>query len=201
MKNKSFKTTVDIPNRKNMFSLEGIDGSGKTTQRDLISKELNALGYNTVAVASPSSGLLGEFVRNNMKNLQSWERNTIFLMDFIHVLRENSDNSTILLWDRYIDSGYVSNRDMSIDEAIDWLSSLPNATKTYLLDIDPSDVIKTRGESVHDHSADTQWQNFKRQRYLELVERFPERIVMIDANQDPQEITKIIVADILNSLD
>jgi len=192
---------IHVPQRKNMFSLEGIDGSGKSTQLRNVANALSGLGIESLSVASPSTGLIGEFVRNNMKRLFGWERNALFLMDFIHVLQENSDPSKILLWDRYVDSGYVSNRDMTIDQAVEWLSILPDATKTFLLDIDPKLVVMNRSESAHDHSNDLIWQQFKRDRYETLVEMFPDRIVRIDACQNPDAITDQIVSVIYENIE
>lgn len=192
---------VDIPQRKNMFALEGIDGSGKSTQSENITRRLEGLGITVARVASPSDGVIGSFVRQNMRKLDSWERNALFLMDFIHTLKEHPDSKEVLIWDRYVASGYTSNKDMTLLQAVQWLSSLPQPTRTYLLDIEPSAVIETRSESVHDHSSDTSWQDYKRARYLELIDLFPGQIQLVDASRNPEEITELITKDILLNIE
>lgn len=194
-------TQIDFPNeRTNMFALEGLDGSGKTTQSYELIRYFEGLGIKATRVTSPSEGMIGTFVRNNMRKLESWERNALFLMDFIHTLRQHPDNDKVLIWDRYIASGHTSNKDMTLEEAINWLSILPEPTQTYLLDIDPVKVVTERGESVHDHSSDIGWQEFKRKRYESLCDLFPNQISIIDATGSKNDITERIGQDIISRI-
>jgi dTMP kinase len=192
---------IEIPQRNNMFAIEGIDGSGKSTQSKEVVRRLEELGIQATRVTSPSDGVTGQFVRKNIKTLKYWERNALFLLDFIHSLRDHPDSDEVLIWDRYVASGYTSNKDMTIPQAIEWLSSLPQPTRTYLLDIEPNAVLKLREDSAHDHSADTSWQEFKRGRYMELASLFPGQIQVIDAIEEPEKITEIIIKDIVSHIE
>jgi thymidylate kinase len=89
---------------------------------------------------------------------------------------------------------------MTIDEALTWLSVLPQPTKTFFLDIDPRTVLETRVDSVHDHSSDLKWQTYKRDRYTILATMFSDRIIKIDATQEPDIITTKIAGIIADNV-
>jgi len=191
---------VEVPVPKVHFSLEGIDGVGKTTQFIKLGKELLSRGLHVQMGKSPSSTPLGEFLRHNMGSLKTWERNTLFLMDMIAILRDNNGSNRILIWDRYKDSNRVANKDMSLEEAEESVVCLPEANKTFLLDLDPEIIITQRQDSEHRHSLDLDWQREKRRRYLALADRDKPRIVVVDANQSEETIAQFIAGNIVYDL-
>ena len=185
---------ITIPDQQNIYSFEGIDGSGKSTQVSRVQLALAQRGVEAGTAASPSSNLLGTFLRENLHKLEAWQRHSLFVMDMADILIKsaNLNPGRIILWDRYIDSNVVSNKDTSPEEAARWVASLPVPRKTFFFDISPEEILKKRVESVHDHSADTEWQQLKYDRYKELAARDSQRIVTIDANQEREIITQII---------
>ena len=191
---------VQVPTPKAHFSLEGIDGVGKTTQFSRLEKELIARGIPIQLGKSPSPTLLGEFLRNNMGSLKTWERNALFLMDMIAILKDNEGSGKILIWDRYKDSNRVANKDMSLAEAEESVISLPETNRTFLLDLDPEIIVSSRKESLHGHSLDLDWQRERRRRYLDLAERDKPRVVVVDANKGEEEITTFIADSIIEDL-
>lgn len=191
---------VEVPTPKAHFSLEGIDGVGKTTQFSRLEKELVARGVPIRLGKSPSPTALGEFLRSNMGSLKTWERNALFLMDMIAFLKDNEGSEKVLLWDRYKDSNRVANKDMTLEQAEESVVCLPETNRTFLLDLDPEIVVSGRKESLHGHSLDLEWQREKRKRYLDLAERDKPRIVVVDANKSENEITDFIATFIVNDL-
>lgn len=191
---------VEVPTPKAHFSLEGIDGVGKTTQFLRLERELLLRSVPLQLGKSPSPTPLGEFLRNNMGNLKTWERNTLFLMDMIAILKDNEGTDRVLVWDRYKDSNRVANKDMSLEEAEQSVACLPETNRTFLLDLDPEIVIAQRKESLHGHSMDLDWQREKRKRYLDLAERDKPRIVVVDASQTEESITQFIADSIVTDL-
>lgn len=191
---------VEIPTPKVHFSLEGIDGVGKTTQLIRLEKELILRSIPVQIGKSPSPTPLGEFLRSNMGSLKKWERNTLFLMDMIGILRDNNGTGKVLVWDRYKDSNRVANKDMDISEAELSVACLPETTRTFLLDLDPEVIVATRQESLHDHSLDLDWQREKRRRYLALAERDNPRIVVVDASMKEEQISEYISQSIIKDL-
>lgn len=191
---------VDVPVPEAHFSLEGIDGVGKSTQFIRIEKKLILNNISLQTGKSPSSTPLGEFLRSNMGNLKTWERNSLFLMDMIGILKNNEGSGKVLLWDRYKDSNRIANKDMTILEAEKSVAILPETTRTFLLDIDPEIIIASRKESLHGHSLDLDWQREKRQRYLSLAERANPRIIVVDATAKIDSITEFIAQSIIKDL-
>ena len=191
---------VDVPVPEAHFSLEGIDGVGKSTQFIRIEKKLILNNISLQTGKSPSSTPLGEFLRSNMGNLKTWERNSLFLMDMIGILKDNEGSGKVLLWDRYKDSNRIANKDMTILEAEKSVAILPETTRTFLLDIDPEIIIASRKESLHGHSLDLDWQREKRQRYLSLAERANPRIIVVDATAKIDSITEFISQSIIKDL-
>lgn len=191
---------VEVPTPKAHFSLEGIDGVGKTTQFSRLEKELIARGVPIQLGKSPSPTVLGEFLRHNMGELKTWERNALFLMDMIAILKDNEGSGKVLLWDRYKDSNRIANKDMTLEEAEESVACLPETNRTFLLDLDPEIVISSRKESLHGHSLDLDWQKEKRKRYLDLAERDKPRIVVVDASKGEEEITGFIASSVIKDL-
>lgn len=187
---------------KNMFSLEGIDGSGKTTQTPFIKESLERAGFTVRIFKNPSTGLLGEFIRKNVRLFEPWLRNRLFILDMQATLmnqEKNHDPNTILIWDRYIDSFYASNQEMTISNAVNLVANMPVPAKTFWLDIDPMIVLSQRSEATDDHS-DPEWLSLKQHRYGELFQRYPQRIVRIDGQQSINKITNQIVDEIIKTM-
>ena len=72
--------------------------------------------------------------------------------------------------------------------------------KTFLLDIDPEiGLARIKNNNRETNRLDDEGLNFHknvRKYYLEIAKMFPDRIVIINANQTPNEILR----DILNNL-
>jgi len=184
---------------KNMFSIEGIDGSGKTTQIPLIRDSLQEAGFTVRIFKSPNTNLLGEFIRKNVRTFDPWLRNKLFILDMQATLMDqekNLDLNAILLWDRYIDSFYASNREMTLKEADSLVVEMPLPVRTFWLDIEPTIVLAQRKETINEHS-DSEWLNLKQQRYRELLQNNPQRIVRVDGRQPKEMVTSEIVDEII----
>lgn len=191
---------IEVPTPEAHFSLEGIDGVGKTTQFIRLERELLSRSIPVQMGKSPSSSPLGEFLRHNMGSLKTWERNTLFLMDMIAILEDNEGTNRVLIWDRYKDSNRVANKDMTLEEAEESVICLPETIRTFLLDLDPEVIVRSRQGSLHPHSMDLDWQREKRRRYLDLAERHTPRIVVVDATMREEQITEFIAQKIVSDL-
>lgn len=185
--------------KRNMFSLEGIDGVGKTTQAPLIKDVLESYGFAAHLLKSPDTTLLGEFIRANVRHLDPWVRNQLFLLDIQATLRRfRYEADVVLIWDRYIDSFYASNPEMTLDEAEELVRPLARPYRTFWLDIDPSVIFDRRKQSL-DHHSDPIWLQLKVDRYRQLYALHPSRIIRIDADRPKASVTEQITNTIMDS--
>jgi len=184
-----------------IFSLEGIDGSGKSTQQGLVAAELLEDGIQIATPTSPSHGVLGEFIREQVLDLDPWLKTRLFMLDISYeneiISRRPELRAT--LWDRYIDSFYTSNEEMSVADAEAATVELEPPIKTFILDVQVSLIMDSRTE-VHDHHTIPEWLEMKRSRYLEVADIYPDRVEVIDGSSDMGVISQHIARVIRSNL-
>ena len=94
------------------ITFEGIDGCGKTTQIELISKHLNNNNVNNKIVREPGSNNISEKIREillDKNNVITFETETLlFLSARSHlvdsIIKKELENNVFILCDRFIDS-------------------------------------------------------------------------------------------------
>ena len=94
------------------MSFEGIDGSGKTTQAELLAESLRADGADVVATREPGGTVVGERIRELLlgagPRISPWAETALFaaaraqLVD--EVIRPALDRGVDVVSDRYVDS-------------------------------------------------------------------------------------------------
>ena len=155
--------------------LEGIDGSGKSTQIELLEKWLINIGYKPFKVSEPTESEVGELIRKMLRSSNASEINfqitlallfaadRMFLMDKI---RKAESEGKIVISDRCFYSSIVYQND---DE---WISQLNKHAKipdlTILLDLE-IDTALGRCEGK-DHFENKVFLEKIRKKYLKLAE-------------------------------
>ena len=148
--------------------LEGIDGSGTTTQAARLTKYLTDRGVNTVSVFEPSSAFLGPVLRSILKMEEGWEvpyakenkgafrtmMALLFSADRVdHCYRQINpllDEGTTVVCDRYWLSTLAYQtpgvREVGFVSTSVWLNTLRRhcllPDVTFLLDLHPEDALK-----------------------------------------------------------
>ena len=194
------------------ITLEGVEGSGKSTIINFIKDSLETSGRKVVVTREPGGIDIAEQIRSVIldKNNTKMEGRTEALLyaaarrqHLVEKVIPSLKEGNIVLCDRFVDSslayqGYA--RGLGIDEvftvnkfAIEDL--MPDLT--LYLDLDPqiglNRIAKNKGREIN--RLDLEEINFHikvREGYEEVLKMFPERMVRIDANQ---EVGKV-VADI-----
>jgi dTMP kinase len=184
-------------------SFEGADGSGKSTQAELLRATLASEGREVVLTREPGGTELGEAVRTLVLNgpmMGAWAEATLFAASRAEhveeVIRPALDRGADVLCDRYIDSSLAYQgiaRRLGIDAVLELNLAvtgglLPDVT--FLLLLDPGVATGRQVEPDRLEREGAELQAKVDAAYRELAERFPERIVTIEATGDPETIAR-----------
>ena len=174
--------------------IEGLDGSGKTTQATLLAEKFYK-NYNVLLTAEPSRGKIGTFIREcclyENKRLQTEAEALLFASDRIeHIYSEVKpalEEGKLVICDRYIYSSlaYQGNAGLSLE----WIKTI-NARAlqpdiSIFIDVPPEKVIERlqRKKSVME-TLETQTK--VREVYLKYVEKG--ELVRVDGDQEKEKV-------------
>lgn len=190
-------------NRKGVFiCIEGLDGSGKTTQAKLLTKKLCEDGLNVVFTAEPSQGRIGKFIRKRLfeeKRMPVSVEALLFAADRIeHVENEVNPElmqGKIVVSDRYVYSSLAYQGSAGL--SLDWIEQVnSNALKPDLsifIDVAPEVVLERlkRKKSVMEI---LETQKKVRDIYLRYVENGQLRL--IDGSKGKKEVSEVLYAEV-----
>ena len=194
------------------ITFEGIEGSGKSTQIQLLKEFFEKKAQKTFFTKEPGSSEVGKKIRSILLNKENKisPQTEIFLIfaDRVQhvqeIIKPNLNEGKIVISDRYYDSSiaYQGQREgvdkTEIYELINMLD-LPTPDITFLLDL-PVDIglkrAKNRASLDRFESEEISFHEGVRQNYLDLQQQNLERIVKIDALQTPDEIFSNILKKI-----
>lgn len=179
--------------------IEGIDGSGKTTQAHRLVETLTRLGHNAVYTTEPSKGVYGEIIRKNIlhgdNRVPPIVEATLFAVDRVdHVEKEIVpllESGKIVVCDRYIYSSIAYQGAAGLD--VDWIKEINrHAAKPHLavyIDATPEVVIQRirRRKSVMET---LQTQREVREFYLRMAEK--EQLIKISGDASIEKVAKTI---------
>jgi dTMP kinase len=188
---------------RSMFvTFEGLDGSGKSTQVELLRTRLEADGVEVVSTREPGGTELGEKVRDLVLHgghVTPWAEALLYAaaraQHVDEVIRPALGRGASVISDRYLDSSVAYQgvgRELGLERVLDLNLAavgglLPD--RTFLLSLDVSEIgarlrrehdrLERESEEFHERAASG---------YRELAERFPERIVVLDAGHPVDEL-------------
>ena len=191
-------------------TFEGLDGSGKTTQAELLRARLERSGRDVVSTREPGGTPVGEAVRGLVlmgADMTPWAEAGLFAAaraeHVARVIRPALDRGADVVCDRYIDSSLAyqgAARGLGVDEVLELNlratgGLLPD--RTFLLLVDPEVGAARLGETPD--RIEREGLEFLRlvdQGYRALVERFPDRIIPLDGSLDAEEVAERIAASL-----
>ncbi len=197
--------------KRNLFiALEGIDGSGKSTQIKILNDKLTADGHKVYATFEPTDGIVGTVLRNIFKGDISADHRVIaglFVADRLdHLLNESNGimkklaEGYTVITDRYYFSSYAYH---SVYMDMEWVIKA-NAMSAQILRpdlnvfIDVSPEISMNRINLNRKSVELyeSLENLKavKDKYEEAFERLKhvEKIARIDGDRSVEEIAKDI---------
>jgi dTMP kinase len=201
--------------KKNLFiALEGIDGSGKSSQVKLLAEKLEKAGHKVYATFEPTDGTIGTMVRNILKGTIIADNRTIaalFLADRLdHLLNETngvvkklSEGYTVIT-DRYYFSSYAyhgTHMDMGwVIDSNKMCAQILRPDINIFIDVPPEVCMKRIQENRKTTELYETLDNLNKVRgkYLEAFEllRNEEKIVVIDGNRTIEAISTDVLAQI-----
>jgi dTMP kinase len=183
------------------ISFEGIDGSGKSTQVELLAAALRAEGREVVVTREPGGTELGELVRALVlkgPHMTPRAEATLFAASRAElvaiVIRPALERGADVICDRYVDSSLAYQgiaRGIGIDDVLELnlhatQGLLPD--RTVLLLVDPEHAARRGGATDRLEREGRALQARVAAAYAELAELYPERIVALDGTRPPAEL-------------
>ncbi len=194
------------------ITLEGGDGSGKTTQSNLLAIWLEQSGRTVVRTREPGGSEVGQLIRDivlhHRGDIAPRAEALLYAADRAHhvatVVRPALARGEIVLQDRYLDSSVAyqgAGRVLDAAEIRDlslWAAEGALPDLTVLLDLDPA-MARTRLDSADKpfDRLEAEKEAFHarvRDAYLELARAEPARFLVIDAAASPERIAERIRA-------
>jgi dTMP kinase len=199
------------------ITLEGCDGSGKTTQVALLKEKLRELQLPCIVTREPGGTAISEQVRqiilDEANKAMIWQTEALLYAasraQLVGELIVPSLNEGVhVICDRYIDStlayqGY--GRGLELDQLVVINNYATGGLKphlTLLLDINPEITLKRLAQKKADRLEGEKIQFHQRVRegYLKLAQKEPERFAVIDAARSVEEIHREVLAKVLDIL-
>ncbi len=194
---------------KGLFiTFEGADGCGKTTQIELLDKYLREKGQQTLLTREPGAKGLGVKLREILLNYDGEVspqcESFLFLADRAQhvdcIIKPALKEGKVVLCDRHTDStvayqGYGRGLDLSrINMLNDIATSGLKPDLTIVFDIDVETSMQRVGkEKDRMESSGVEFFNKVREGYLEIAEKEPNRVKVINSSDTIENIHKKVV--------
>jgi dTMP kinase len=196
-----------------LITVEGVEGSGKSTQCVRLAQHLSARGLAVVRTSEPDGTPLGSRVRALFE--ADGPTPTPLTQTFIfmaarqeHVTRVIAPalaRGAVVISDRYADAtvayqGYGQGMDVQTIRELNMLATggvLPDLT--LVLDLDPAaGMRRIRGRALDTfEKMDTAFHRRVREGYLEIARADKNRVVVLDADREPDALH----ADVVRAVD
>jgi dTMP kinase len=203
---------------KGLFiTFEGLDGSGKSTQMEMLAAALRERGYVVLVTREPGGTALGEAVRDLLLDprhhgMSARSEALLYAAARAHlveqVIRPALEDGQVVLCDRYLDSSLAYQgygRGLGTDDIITlniWATECLFPDLTLFLDLDDS-VRATRLAAVPDR-LEAEDEGFHRrvgEGYRQLLDLHPHRIRRVDAQGAAEEVQARVRAVIEEELE
>lgn len=192
------------------ITLEGGDGSGKTTQADLLESWLSGAGQTVLRTREPGGSEVGQLIRDivlhHRGDIAPRAEALLYAADRAHhvatVVRPALEAGSVVIQDRYLDSSVAyqgAGRVLDATEVRElslWAAERALPDLTVLLDLDPQ-VARVRLDSDDKpfdrlEAEKSEFHERVRDAFLVLAAAEPERFLVLDATASAESIADAI---------
>jgi len=186
-------------------TFEGVDGSGKSTQAELLRDALAAEGREVVLTREPGGTELGERARELVLNgptMTPWAEAALFAAAraelVARVILPALGRGADVISDRYVDSSLAYQgiaRGIGIEHVLELNLNVVQGLMpdlTVLLLLDPDEAAQRSGATDRLEREGADFRARVDEAYRELAARFPERIVALDGGRPADELAEVI---------
>ncbi len=202
----------------NLFiTFEGGDGSGKSTQVNLLKDYLDNLNFETIKTREPGGTPSAEILRDLLTTgeVEKWTPMSEALLmwasryeHLIQVIEPALNSGKNVICDRFYDSTYAY-QGVAHNLGIDKMEKLKKIIigdiepdVTFVLDIDPKVGLKRSLDRPNQEnrfeSYNIDFHNKIRSAFLEIAKKNKNRCIVVDASLNEQEINNLIITVIDN---
>ena len=207
-----------VPPAGMFLSIEGLDGSGKSTQIRLLSDMIDRFGFELVHSREPGGCPISEKIRDIVLDKHNTEMDDITeaylyaasrAQHVREVIRPAVASGRVMLCDRFVDSSVAyqgGGRGLGVQQVLDINAAAVDGTlpmATVYLDVDHETSLKRRAAATELDRMELAGDSFHARTeagYRELIRRDPERFIVVDATRAPEEIGKEVAEKVLARL-
>jgi dTMP kinase len=215
---KTCKDRLGLPVTGTLFSFEGIDGAGKTTQVALLAQALSDCGHRVTCLREPGGTALGEKIRSLV--LDKSDEPPVPVAELLlfaaaraqiveRQVKPALERGEVVILDRYTDATFAYQgfgRGLPLDQilSIESIAAGIEPVRTWFLDLTPEESAHRR--AVRGEAADrleSEADSFRAQvraGYLERARRHPGRIRVLAASASVDSIASRILDEALSAI-
>lgn len=207
MKNEQKRIPVD---KGNFIAFEGIDGSGKSTQIQMLRDRLKNQGIYSYTTMEPTDSPIGSLIHQIMMGRMKTDNKVIaalfvadrldHLLNDVNGIKAKIDEGTTVITDRYYFSSYAYH---SIDMPMDWViqaneqsKNILQPTVTIFIDVEPDVAIKRIAQNrAHQELFEKKSRLVRvKEQYMAAFDKLGdiENIIIVDGNRCQEDIAEDI---------
>lgn len=198
--------------RGKLITLEGIDGSGKSTIAKKLKENPDIRGFDPIFTREPTRGTLTGTAVENAIQSETDQLAELFLFTADHaehlakLVKPALENGKTVISDRYSDSRYAYQGvtlKSRFENPLDWVKRLHSGWTiipdlTFLFDIEPETAVDRCGK----RGEQTKFEKIEflqkvRENFLSLAAEEPQRFVIINASCSREDIETKVVQKVL----